>query len=59
MAPRNQFKLKKKNAVRTAADVSAVNKKVEINILTLYIALKYIGQMFRLNFRVLFSDNNK
>jgi len=33
-----------------------VDNKVEKNILTLNVALKCIGQTFRLSFRVLFSD---
>jgi len=49
MAPKNKFKLKMKNAVRASA-CWCVDNEVEINILTLTVALKYIGQMFRLNF---------
>jgi len=48
-----------KECRRSRSGVGAVNKKVEINILTSYVVLKYIDQTFRLNFRVLFSDNNK
>jgi len=58
MAPKNKFKLKMKNAVRASA-CWCVDNEVEINILTLTVALKYIGQMFRLNFWVFFSDKNE